>query len=187
MTPATSHELIALIGPRGSGKTTLARLLAEALGWQWIDADDVLEARAGRCVRDVFAAEDETGFREREAALLRELCQLRRHVVATGGGVILREENRKLLCASAYVVWLTADAETLWHRLETDPVSARLRPPLAGGGRAEVEELLRTREPLYRACARWTVSTATKSPAEVAAEIAAAWTSRHLVPQTSQD
>jgi shikimate kinase len=187
VTPAPTHDLIALIGPRGSGKTTVARLLARALGWQSMDADELLEARAGRCVRDIFAAEGEVAFRQHESAVLRELCQMPRHVIATGGGIILREENRILLRSSARVVWLTADADTLWQRLAADPVSARLRPPLSVGGRAEVVEVLRVREPLYRACAHYTVTTTGKSPTEVVAEIAAVCSDLHRVPQTSQD
>ena len=97
-------ELIALVGPRGSGKTTVARLLAGRLGWGWVDADDELERRAGRSVRRVFAEEGEAGFRELEAAVLRELCGLRRHVLATGGGAVLREDNRALLRSTARVV-----------------------------------------------------------------------------------
>src|SRR5262249_45936351 len=93
-------SLLFLIGPRGSGKTTVARLLAGRLGWDWSDADAVLEGRCGRSTRAVFAVEGEAGFRERESAVLADLCRLRRHVVATGGGVVLREANRALLRAS---------------------------------------------------------------------------------------
>src|SRR5262245_25909137 len=88
-----------LIGPRGSGKTTVAALVAGRLGWDWVDADTVLERRAGMSVRAVFAAEGEPGFRDRESAVLAELCRLGRHVIATGGGVVLREPNRQLLRA----------------------------------------------------------------------------------------
>jgi shikimate kinase len=171
--PAPRRDLIALIGPRGSGKTTVARLLAETLGWQWVDADDVLERRNGRSVRAIFAEQGEAAFREHEAVVLRELCALRQHVVATGGGVILREDNRALLQASARVVWLSADVETLCRRLEGDATGGERRPALLGGGRAEVEEVCRVREPLYRAAAHHAVTTAGRTPAEVTAEIAA--------------
>jgi shikimate kinase len=171
-------HLIFLVGPRGSGKTTVARLLAERLGWGWVDADDVLERRAGRTVREVFAAEGEVGFREREAAVLRELAALRRHVIATGGGAVLQEANRELLRVSGLVAWLTADADTLWGRLRGDAATAERRPDLLGGGRAEVEEVLRVRGELYRACAGCAVETAGRTPAEVAAAVAEAWEAR---------
>jgi shikimate kinase len=166
-------DLVALIGPRGSGKTTVARALAGILGWQWVDADDALERRTGRSVRAVFAEDGEAAFREHESTVLRELCGLRRHVVATGGGVVLREDNRALLRASARVVWLSADVETLCRRLDADAAGTERRPALLGGGRAEVEEVCRVREPHYRACAELIVSTAGRTPADVAADIAA--------------
>jgi shikimate kinase len=167
--------LIFLTGPRGSGKTTVARLLAGRLGWGWADADDVLERRAGASVRALFAAEGEAGFRGREAAVLRELCGLRRHVIATGGGAVLREDNRALLRASGWVVWLTADADTLWERVRQDAGSAGRRPDLLRGGREEVAEIFRAREPLYRCCADVIVPTAGRTPAEVADAVHAAW------------
>lgn len=158
---------IFLIGYRGTGKSTVARLLAARLGWDWLDADAVLEARHGRTIRQIFAEEGEAGFRAKEAAMLEELCRHERHVIATGGGVVLRPENRRLLTESGAVVWLTADPQTLWDRLRQDATTAERRPDLAQGGRAEVEELLRAREPLYAACAHQTVNTASRSPAEV--------------------
>jgi shikimate kinase len=174
-----TEALICLIGPRGSGKTTVARLLARRLGWEFVDADDRLEREAGRSVRDVFAAEGEAGFREREAAVLRDLCGLRRHVLATGGGAVLREANRRLLREAGWVVWLTADAETLWRRLSRDSATTEnRRPDLLGGGRAEVEELLRRREEHYRACAHHAVSTADLTPADLAERIARDWEAR---------
>jgi shikimate kinase len=160
-----------LVGYRGSGKSTVARLLAGRLGWAWVDADDVLEERAGRPIRAVFADEGEAGFRDREAAVLADLCRLRRHVVATGGGVVLRAGNRDLMRWSGLVVWLAADPETLWQRVQGDDSTAERRPALTVGGRGEVEQVLRAREPLYRACADLTVQTAGRVPEEVADEI----------------
>jgi shikimate kinase len=165
--------LLFLIGGRGSGKTTVARLLAEQLGWTWIDADTALERRHGRSIGAIFASEGEAGFRAKESAVLAELCRVRQHVIATGGGVVLREDNRILLRQTGRVVWLTADAVTLWERLQADPTTDERRPPLSVGGLAEIEQTLRMREPFYRACADWIVSTVGRSPEEVAASICA--------------
>jgi shikimate kinase len=159
--------VVFLVGYRGTGKSTVARLLAGRLGWDWLDADQVLEQRAGQSIRDVFAAEGEAGFRAREAAILEELCRCQRHVIATGGGVILKEENRRRLRDAGAVVWLVADADTIWQRLQADAGTAQRRPALTVGGLAEVQELLRAREPLYRECADWSVETAGRSPGEV--------------------
>src|SRR2546423_1679630 len=112
LTPSPFHPVLFLVGPRGSGKSTLARLLAARLGWDWIDADAELERRSGRCIRDLFTDEGESAFREREAAVLLDLCRLQRHVIATGGGVVMRPDNRARLRATGGVVWLTADAAT---------------------------------------------------------------------------
>ena len=160
-----------LIGYRGSGKTTVARLLAERLGWNWLDADVVLEARYGRTIRQIFAEEGEAGFRDKEEVLLAELCQLPDHVIATGGGIILRQANRERLRQAGRVVWLTADPATLWQRSQGDPTTAERRPALTSGGLTEIEQVLRHREPLYRACADWVVSTVNQSPEDVAAWI----------------
>jgi shikimate kinase len=176
--PLTTHHPIFLIGYRGTGKTSVARLLAERLGWEWVDADEVLERTAGRSIREIFAAEGEAGFRDREAAVLEELCGGERLVVATGGGVVLRDANRARLRAGGLVVWLTADAPTIWERLQQDPTTAERRPALTVGGLAEVEALLRVREPLYAACADLVVDTLGRSPAEVLEAIVA------LVPPT---
>jgi shikimate kinase len=92
-------------------------------------------------------------------------------VVATGGGVILRDENRELLKRSGFVVWLTADPHTIWERLQRDATSAERRPDLSIGGLPEVEELLRQREPLYQACADLMTDTADRSVAEVVEDL----------------
>jgi shikimate kinase len=160
--------LLILIGARGTGKTTVAGILARKLGWPWLDADSVLEERVNASIRGIFAEEGESAFRDRESAILAELCELRRHVIAAGGGVVLRAANRERLKAAGRVVWLTADPLTLQARLAADPVTQEQRPMLTVGGLAEIEETLRTREGFYRDCADLTVATAGRSPEEVA-------------------
>jgi shikimate kinase len=164
-------RVIFLIGYRGTGKTTVARLLADQLGWPWVDADEALERHHGRTIRAIFAEEGEAGFRDKESALLEELCRLERHVVATGGGVVVRAGNRRRLQEAGWVVWLTADAATLWLRLQQDAATVGRRPDLTVGGMAEVEELLRCREPWYDACADFQVDTTGRPPGDVAAAI----------------
>ena len=165
-----ADRLIFLIGYRGSGKTSVARILAERLGWDWLDADSVLETRHGRSIREIFATEGEEGFRDKEAALLGEFCRSNRHVIATGGGVVLRPANRDKL-KTGFVVWLTADAATLWQRISRDAGTAERRPNLTVGGLAEVEQLLREREPLYRECADLIVDTTGRTLEEIADKI----------------
>jgi shikimate kinase len=159
--------VIFLIGYRGSGKTTVARILAERLGWSWLDADTQLEARHGCTIRHIFAEEGEVGFRDKEERMLDELSQYRQHVIATGGGIVLRPANRDKL-KNSYVVWLTADAATLWQRINQDSTTAERRPNLTSGGLAEVEHLLCQREPLYRSCADLIVDTTNRTPEEIA-------------------
>ena len=84
-----------LIGYRGAGKTTVARLVADELGWAWCDADQVLESRFDKTIRQIFADEGEGGFRDKESLVLEELCGRDQLVIATGGGVILCPENRQ--------------------------------------------------------------------------------------------
>jgi shikimate kinase len=170
----TAHPALFLVGYRCTGKTTVARLLAGRLGWRWLDADAVLEERVGRTIRAVFAEEGEAGFRRREAEVLEDLCRRPGHVIATGGGVVLEAANRARLRAAGAVVWLTADAETIWRRLQADATTAERRPALTVGGLEEVRQLLEARAPLYREVAHGAVETPGRSPEEVADLVLAA-------------
>lgn len=166
---------IYLIGYRATGKTTVGRELAYLLRWQFLDADVVLEEQAGKTIRQIFEEEGEAGFREREAANLRLLSQKQDHVIATGGGVILREDNRRLLRSSGFVVLLTASAPTIWERMQQDATTLQRRPNLASGGLQEVENLLAARLPLYEDGCDCRISTEGESPERLAAAILAAW------------
>jgi shikimate kinase len=164
---------IVLIGYRGTGKSTVGRCIAERLSWTFLDADEVLEQRADCTIREIFSQQGEFVFRDLESTILQELCTHEQQVLALGGGVVLREANRALLKSPQQrVVWLQADAETLFHRIHGDPTTAERRPALTNiGGIAEIVQLLAVREPLYRDCAEFTIATAERSPHHIADEI----------------
>ena len=166
---------IYLIGPRGSGKTTVGRLLAGRLGWSFVDMDDVIESAAGRTIAEIFVTEGEAGFRDREAAALAELAHRPDHVIATGGGIVLRPESRLRLSESGYCAWLTAPAETLWDRIRADIATPARRPALTGlSPLDEIRHVLATREPLYRSVAHQSIPTDRQSPEAVVSAILAA-------------
>jgi shikimate kinase len=164
-----------LIGARGSGKSTVGRLLADRLGWTFADADLILEVKTGRSVRAIFGDYGEAGFRDLESNLLAEICQGARQVVATGGGVVVRPGNRALLRATGTVVWLSDPADVLRSRLVIDPKTDQ-RPALTPAGAnslTEIEQILQLRRPLYEACSDLTITTAGKAPETVMQEILA--------------
>lgn len=142
---------IALVGLRGTGKTTVGRLLAERLGLPFVDTDDDVERVAGKSIARIFSDDGEAHFRDLEAKVIAELLKGPPTVLATGGGSVLRDSTRRLLADRARVIWLTATPETLLARLATDPTTTSRRPRLTGfGPREEIERLCREREPLYR-------------------------------------
>lgn len=171
-----SPSRLILVGYRGTGKTTVGRLLADRLGWEFADCDDHIEAAAGRSIAEIFATEGEPGFRDRESETLRRLCTRERCVIATGGGAIQRPINRELLRTAGFVSWLVSSPETIWVRLQSDPATAARRPNLtSNGGMEEVRTLLTAREPLYREIADFTADADAPSPEDVAAAIFKAW------------
>jgi shikimate kinase len=170
-----------LIGYRGSGKTTVAAALAEELGWPWLDADVELERRAGQSIKQVFAEGGEQTFRDLESAIVADLAQRENHIIALGGGAILREENRQAIQSGGKVVWLQASPEALLARVQADQTTAERRPNLTGqGGLAEIRELLAARTHLYAACADLPIDVEHLSPAEIAKKIIASLSLRKL-------
>jgi shikimate kinase len=165
---------LVLIGSRGTGKSTVARLLAEKLGWPWFDADDAIEARAGKRIAQIFADEGETAFRDWETLVIGELAARPRCVLALGGGAVVRPENRAAIGPHGTVVWLTASPQTLWQRIQQDQSTAGRRPNLtAEGGITEIIATLDAREAIYRQCAHLEVDTQGRTPDEVAEAILA--------------
>ncbi len=166
--------ILTLIGYRATGKTTLAKLLAGRLGWEWIDADLEIERLAGKTIARIFAEDGEPAFRDLEALVIAELCRRDRLVLAAGGGAPMREENRKAMRQSGKVVWLTARGETILKRMSGDAATAEQRPNLTD--REPLEEivhLLAQREAMYREAADLKVDTENRSPEELTEEILA--------------
>ena len=172
---------LALVGYRGTGKSTVGRLVAERLGRPFVDADAALEARLGRSIRSVFEECGESAFRDREEALLAELTSTPGRVLATGGGVVLRESNRAALRRFGFVVWLTAEPCNLAARLQKG-AAAGVRPALtAAGTLGEIADVLSARTPLYRAVADAEIATDGRTPVEVAREVLASFADRRAV------
>lgn len=166
--PATN---LILVGYRGTGKSTIARLLAEDLGWQAVDADAYLEEKAGRTIKSIFEQEGELSFRNLESAVLRDLACGEKKVIATGGGVILREENRRRLRQAGMVIWLQASPWVIEQRIHGDPTTLDRRPNLTVGGLAEIQELLQIREPLYSSSCDFKIATDDLCPRQIADKI----------------
>jgi len=168
----TAIRNLILIGYRGTGKTTVGRLLAEKLDWAFVDADDEVQRRAGKTIAQIFADQGESAFRDVEEQGVMDLVQRSEHIVSLGGGAILRENNRRAICAAGSAIWLTASPETIHARLQSDSATAERRPNLTQqGGLAEIRKLLAQRDPHYRACASFAVGTDTQSAEEIAASI----------------
>ena len=146
---------LTLIGYRGCGKSTVAALLVPRLGIPAVDADDVVEQRVGTSIAALIADRGEPAFRDLESEVLAHLLAGPPLILATGGGVVLREANRLLLRDRGRpVIWLDAAADVVRARLAADPMTAVRRPGLsAADPLAEVADTLTAREPHYRACA----------------------------------
>jgi shikimate kinase len=167
--------VITLIGYRGSGKSAVAPLVAQRLGWAWIDADAEIERRAGRTIREIFDADGEPRFRELERETLAELLMREQIVVAAGGGAVLDAGTRRRMREAGPVVWLEAPADVLHARITADASTAARRPNLtARGGVDEIREMLAKREPLYRETATIVIDAGRAAAMQIAEQILAA-------------
>lgn len=137
---------IYLVGMMGAGKTTVGRELARRLGKRFIDCDHELQARTGVSVTTIFQVEGEDGFRKRESQLLAELVRDHDVVLATGGGAVLRPENRENLARHGVVVYLRVLPQHLWARTRHDRNRPLLQVP---NPQERIEELFAARDPLY--------------------------------------
>ncbi len=161
---------LVLIGPMGSGKSSVAREIARTTGRRWVDTDKLVVDQAGRSIAEIFTSEGEEHFRDQEAAALRSLAPGTGLVVATGGGIVTRPDNVVLLQRLGIVVWLTAREEVLFERVSRN----RRRPLLhTADPRATLRDLLARRQPLYEACAHLSIDTSDAPHARLAETILA--------------
>ncbi|KEA65081.1 Shikimate kinase I [Marinobacterium lacunae] len=159
----------------GSGKSTIGRLLSNELGQEFIDSDKAIEDRAGADIPWIFDVEGEAGFRNREQAVIDQITQLSPIVLATGGGAVLRPENRHHLQSRGFVVYLQTSVDQQLERTARD----RNRPLLQNDDpRGVLDKLMAERDPLYRECCDLIVKTDRRHPRSVVSEIL-----RHLNKQ----
>jgi shikimate kinase len=161
---------LVLIGYRGTGKSTVAELLAAKLGMEVVSLDQEIVRRAGRSVPEIVAQHGWPHFRDLESAVTKDVCERDNIIIDAGGGVILRRENVERLRRSGKLFWLRASIPVIVARIE----AGTERPSLTTGKSftEEVEEVLRERAPLYAAAADCQIDTDALSPQQVADEIA---------------
>ncbi len=159
----------------GAGKTTIGRKLAETLSMDFMDSDHQIEQRTGASIPWIFDVEGEAGFRKREKDMLDELTRHKNLVLATGGGAVLHEANRQNLAARGTVIYLSASIDQLLNRTRRD----KNRPLLqTEDPQAKLEELMKTREPLYREVADFVIDTGQGNVQHTVNEIIARLTDR---------
>lgn len=166
-------QSIFLVGPMGAGKTTIGKKLAEQRGLCFVDSDHEIEERTGVDIAFIFEKEGEEGFRRREEQVIEDLSARPGIVLATGGGAILRADNRRVLKSRGYVVYLHASVAQQFSRVER----SENRPLLAQGDRREIlARLFAERDPLYREVADLVLDTDGKNAKLLARDIEAAMT-----------
>ena len=158
---------IALIGFMGTGKTSVGRLVAEQLRFEYVDTDELIQAQTGRSINDIFKVDGETAFRALEQKIVEELAHCTRTVIATGGGLPVNPKNLASLKQHALVVSLWSSPEKIWERVRHQSH----RPLLHGADpQAKIRELLAVREPFYKQ-ADVLLNTELRSVREVAQQV----------------
>ena len=165
---------IVLIGLRGTGKSTVGRLLATLLKWHFLDTDNLVQERAGMTIQELFSSKGEPEFRKLESELIQECVAYDKAIIATGGGAILDPKNVSVLKYNGFVVHLTASPRQLWHRISLDKLSHDTRPLLvkeAESGVDELNRLMLSRAAAYAHARDAEVSVEDRTPEEAAEAI----------------
>ncbi len=171
MSEFDNHDLLGniyLVGPMGSGKSTVGKRLAQVLEYEFVDSDREIEQKTGVSINHIFDVEGEVGFRKREESAIRTLTKKTGFVLATGGGSILSAENRHLLNNTGLVIYLKTSVEAILERTSRD----KCRPLLqTENPRKTLQNLMQQRESLYQQVAHYTIETDNKNATTVADEI----------------
>jgi shikimate kinase len=173
------EKSIVLIGMMGAGKSSVGRCLQRRISRVCFDTDELVAARAGMSITEIFSKDGENRFRDLESEVLRELSQTESAVIVTGGGIVLREDNVARLKELGMIVWLEAEEAVLFER-----ASRRGNRPLlqTADPRATLSELLRTRMPLYEKAADFRVDTTRLTPNDICDIILAEIATRVAMP-----
>jgi shikimate kinase len=171
---------IVLIGMRGSGKTTVGKILAQKLGKEFIEMDELIAQKAGLSIPEIVEKHGWEKFRDVEEEIAGEVAGRDNIINASGGGVVTREKNIAELKKSGVLVWLQAGADTLVKRIGED----NERPPLVSGRtwREDIEMTLAERESLYQQAADLTINTENKTPEEVVEMVMSLLTTERGLP-----
>ncbi len=167
-------EKIILTGYRGTGKTSIGKILADLLGFDFIDTDLAIEKRLGESIAEMVGRGGWELFRQKEEDMLLELANRKNLVIASGGGSVMHENAWKKLRRNGLSVWLTVDVKTICQRLAAENDTDDRRPPLTEMGTMdEISMVLQERQPLYEKSSDIIINTEGKAPEEVADGIAA--------------
>ena len=177
MSSPTDHpSRIVLTGFSGTGKSVVAPIVAARLGWAAVDTDPLIERAAGKGILEIFRDEGEERFRDLEAEALRQACSRKKVVISTGGGAVLRPQNRRVMAEGGFIVCLEARPETILRRLTDRSDEGPLDRPLLATADPlpRIRGLKSARQHLYALC-DWAVHTDELTPAEIAAEVLRAY------------
>ncbi|MFH1800348.1 MAG: shikimate kinase [Candidatus Omnitrophota bacterium] len=164
----SSASNIYLIGMMGSGKTVTGKVLAERLGYTFVDLDAEIQAKEGRSIPEIFAQKGEPHFRDVESSVLDRFSKQEKQVIATGGGIVLRETNVQLMRETGKVILLQASAESLWQRVRYSKDRPLLNKSDPYGA---LRQILSDREPFYEKACYFSVGTDGKIAEDIAGEI----------------
>jgi shikimate kinase len=163
---------IVLIGFRGTGKSTVGKLLANRLKRDFIDTDEYIERTTGKTIKDIFEKEGEESFRKIEVETIAKLSKIDNKIIAAGGGVVLKDENVKNLKSNGFLILLEATPEIIHDRISQDEKTSQQRPSLTNKKSFdEIKYLLDKRQPLYENAANYTINTSYVSSEDIVEEI----------------